>query len=176
MPILHAIAAMSENRAIGYKGKMPWHLAEDFQWFKHKTMGGTLIMGRKTFDSIGKPLPGRETVVLSRTAKPEGVTVCDDLYSLAKILSELPAPYWVCGGVEIYRTLLRSCDLLYLTQVKRVVPGDAFFPPFEDKFELDQTIHETREFRVERWRRLFLQDKTPLAPEPWSLQGSGSPD
>jgi dihydrofolate reductase len=170
MPILQAIAAISENRAIGHRGKIPWQLPEDFAWFKYKTMGGTLIMGRKTFQSIGKPLPGRATVVLSRSPRPtEGVTMCADLQSLAKMLTELPPPYWVCGGVEIYRALLRSCDLLYLTRVKRIVSADAFFPPFEDKFELDQTIHENSQFRVERWRRLFIQNKMPLEPEHWPI-------
>jgi dihydrofolate reductase len=169
MPILHAIAAISENRAIGYRGKMPWHLPDDFAWFKHKTTGGTVIMGRKTYQSIGKPLPGRETVILSRSAKFPGVTSCDDLHQLAKTLTTLPAPYWVCGGVEVYRALLRSCDLLYLTRVKRIVPGDAFFPPFEDKFELDQTFYECPQFRVERWRRLYIQNKIPLEPEEWPV-------
>jgi dihydrofolate reductase len=167
MPTFHAIAAMSENRAIGHQGKIPWHLPEDFQWFKHKTMGGTLIMGRKTFASIGKPLPGRETVVLSRTATVPGVITCHDLTSLEEKLRTLPKPYWVCGGVDIYRQLLRYSDLLYLTQVKRVVPADAFFPPFEDKFELDQVIHDNDQFRVERWRRLFHHEQTPIEPEEW---------
>ena len=167
MPTFHAIAAMSENRVIGNQGKIPWQLPEDFQWFKHKTMGGTLIMGRKTFKSIGKPLPGRETVVLSRSTTPTGVTTCPDIVSLEKTLPTLPEPYWICGGVEIYRQLLRNCDLLYLTRVKRIVPGDAFFPPFEDKFELDQTIHENTQFRVERWRRLFFPKWAPIEPEPW---------
>src|ERR1700683_3269792 len=169
MPTFHAIAAMSENRAIGHQGKIPWHLAEDFQWFKHKTMGGTLIMGRKTFASIGKSLPGRETVVLSRSKTVPGVTTCRDIALLDEPLSTLPKPYWICGGVEIYRQLLRSCDLLYLTQVRRVVPGDAFFPPFEDKFELDQVIHENAEFRVERWRRLFHHEQAPVEQELWPL-------
>jgi dihydrofolate reductase len=167
MPIFHAIAAMSENRVIGNLGKIPWNLPEEYSWFKQKTMGGTLIMGRKTFDSIGKPLPGRETVVLTRSSKPSGVTICPDISSLDQTLSTLPKPYWICGGVEIYRQLLRNCDLLYLTQVKRIVSGDAFFPPFEDKFELDQTIHENEQFRVERWRRLFHPERAPIEPEPW---------
>jgi dihydrofolate reductase len=167
MLTFYAIAAMSQNRVIGNLGKIPWHLPEDFAWFKHKTMGGTLIMGRKTFASIGKPLPGRETVVLTHDSKPQGVTICQDIATLDETLRPLPKPYWVCGGVEIYRQLLRNCDLLYLTQVKRVVPGDAFFPPFEDKFELDQTIHENEQFRVERWRRLFHHEMAPLEPETW---------
>jgi dihydrofolate reductase len=169
MPTFYAIAAMSENRVIGNQGKIPWQLPEDFSWFKHKTMGGTLIMGRKTFASIGKPLPGRETVVLPRSAKVAGVTVCPDVASLDATLRPLPKPYWICGGVEIYRQLLRNCDLLYLTQVKRVVSGDAFFPPFEDKFELDQVIHENEQFRVERWKRLFHHELAVLEPEAWPL-------
>src|ERR1700743_691878 len=104
----YAIAAMSENRVIGDHGKIPWHLPADFRWFKHKTMGGTLLMGRKTFDSIGKPLPGRETVVISRGAAVPGVTTCD-LNSLEETLRRLPKPWWICGGAEIYRELLRQC-------------------------------------------------------------------
>jgi dihydrofolate reductase len=167
MPIFHAIAAMSENRVIGNHGKLPWHLPEEYAWFKHKTMGGTLVMGRKTFESIGKPLPGRETVVLSRSTAPAGVTTCPDIVSLEKTLSTLPQPYWICGGVEIYRQLLKNCDLLYLTRVKRVIDGDAFFPPFEDKFELDQVIHDNAQFCVERWRLLFHHEMPPIKPEPW---------
>jgi dihydrofolate reductase len=167
MPTFYAIAAMAENRAIGFRGKIPWRLPEEYAWFKHRTMGGTLIMGRKTYESIGKPLPGRETVVLTHKTTIKGVTLCPDIAALEQTLSALPAPYWICGGVEIYRLFLRNCNLLYLTIVKRVVTGDAFFPPFEDKFELDQVIHENDDFRVERWRRLFLPDKTPIEPEPW---------
>ena len=167
MPIFYAIAAMSENRAIGSQGKLPWQIPVEYAWFKHKTMGGTLIMGRKTFESIGKPLPGRETVVLTRSSKTLKATTCPDIPSLEKMLATLPNPYWICGGVEIYRQFLKNCDLLYLTQIKRVVPGDAFFPPFEDKFKLDQTIHENDEFRVERWKRLFHPEKASMELEPW---------
>jgi dihydrofolate reductase len=86
MPTFYAIAAMSENRVIGNQGKIPWHLPEDFRWFKHKTMGGTLIMGRKTFESIGKPLPGRETLVVTRTSPPTGIRACTDLSQLEETL------------------------------------------------------------------------------------------
>jgi dihydrofolate reductase len=165
MPIFHAIAAMSENRVIGYQGKIPWHISEDFRWFKHKTMGGTLIMGRKTFESIGKPLPGRETVVLTSGSVSPGVKICHDLSSLDETLAQ---PYWICGGAEIYRQLLVKCDLLYLTRVKLTVPGDAFFPSFfEDDFELNQTIHENGQFRVERWINKKSQDPAKYPAEPW---------
>jgi dihydrofolate reductase len=148
MPVFHAIAAMSENRVIGANGKIPWHLKDDFRWFKHKTMGGTLLMGRKTFASIGKPLPGRKTMVLTRgrMENPE-VEICPD----ASSLPEISGLGWVCGGAEIYRQLLPMCERLYLTRVKREVAGDTFFPAFEDEFRLDQVIHDEAEFRVERW-------------------------
>src|SRR5277367_2048684 len=110
MPVFHAIAAMSENRVIGNQGKIPWHLPEDFRWFKHKTMGGTLVMGRKTFESIGKPLPRRKTIVLSRDAKFSAVDTYLDITSLEQALPALPAPYWICGGAEIYRQLLEKCS------------------------------------------------------------------
>ena len=167
MPTFHAIAAMSENRVIGVQGKMPWNIPEEYRWFKHRTMGGTLIVGRKTFKSIGKALPGRAMVVLSRSVEIPDVTNCHDIATLDDVLRPLPRPYWVCGGVEVYRQLLRRCDVLYLSRIKRTVSGDAFFPPFEDKFELDQTIHENELFRVERWRRLFRSDMQPLEPESW---------
>ncbi len=174
MPSFNAIAAMSENRVIGDHGKIPWHLPEDFRWFKHKTMGGTLIMGRKTFESIGRPLPGRKTLVLSRDAiSIPGVQVWADADALIRKISEeaesrlvgkrirtiepeKPREYgtpWICGGAQIYQRFLPECMNLYLTRVKSTVQGDAYFPPFEENFSLHQTIHETDAFRVERWVR-----------------------
>ena len=167
MPTLHAIVAMSENRVIGNKGKIPWHIPEDFRWFKHKTMGGTLVMGRKTFESIGKPLPGRETVVLSRTARAfPGTTSYDGIESF-RANAVTASKVWICGGAEIYRQLLPSCSVLYLTRVKRAVEGDAFFPAFEDRFELDQTIHENAQWSVERWINRKLAAPSRLGPEAW---------
>jgi dihydrofolate reductase len=174
MPTYFAIAAMSENRVIGDQGKMPWQLPEEYRWFKHKTMGGTLIMGRKTYESIGKPLPGRETVVLSRNPGLPGVTTFADISSMEEQLRKFKRPWWVCGGADIYRQFLRHCSALYLTRVHRVVSGDAFFPPFEDKFELEQTIHENDLFRVERWRRLYHADPPLLEPEAWPFEKASS--
>ena len=175
MPIFHAIAAMSENRVIGNQGKIPWHLPEDFRWFKHKTMGGTLIMGRKTFESIGKPLPGRKTIVLTRQSLIiPGTDTCSDATVLKKrLIDEVasqpsagthtrfpegfePPPRtvpWVCGGAEIYHLFLPECITVHLTRIKREVEGDTFFPQFENDFDLEQVIHENDTFRVERWFR-----------------------
>jgi dihydrofolate reductase len=165
MPVFHAIAAMSENRVIGDRGKIPWRLKDDFRWFKHKTMGGTLVMGRKTFESIGKPLPGRRTIVLTRghIENPD-VETC----SAAASLPEISGLGWICGGAEIYLQLLPKCECLYLTRVKREVAGDTFFPAFEDHFRRDQVIHETPEFRVERWINSALVTN-PTEIESWPL-------
>jgi dihydrofolate reductase len=168
MPTFHAIAAMSENRVIGAHGKIPWHLSEDFRWFKHRTMGGTLIMGRKTYESIGRPLPGRETVVLSRTTVGfEMARSCRSMFDLDKALAKLPPPYWVCGGADIYAQLLPKSAVLYLTRVKGAFPGDAFLPAFENIFHLDQLIHETEEFRIERWFNRKLPHPADYPQERW---------
>jgi dihydrofolate reductase len=164
MPPLHAIAAMSENRAIAYEGKMPWHLPLEYRWFKHKTMGGAMIMGRKTCEAIGRTLPGRVTYVLSRQAgECLGAACYADIGSLC---AQLPPdkPAWVVGGAEIYRQLLPRCTFLYLSRIKKTTPGDVFFPPFEKQFALDQLIHENENFRVERWLR---HGATGAAPEAW---------
>lgn len=147
---LKAIAAMSLNRVIGNGGQIPWHLPEDFKWFKQVTMGGTLVMGRKTFESIGRPLPGRTTLVLSRAGfnHPQ-VSVATSLDDLAT--RPLPEPIFICGGAEIYRQALPLCTELYLTLVKREVEGDAFFPPFEDRFALVDELRDTPEFKILRY-------------------------
>jgi|ERR1700677_1438096 len=168
-PLFNAIVAMSENRVIGNHGKIPWHLPEDFRWFKHKTMGGTLVMGRKTYESIGKPLPGRETLVVSRGTLAAAPHQVHDLAKLNDALALLPTPHWICGGSEIYTQFLPKCALLYLTRVKMRPDGDAFFPEFEDRFDFNQLIHETDKFRVERWinRTKEIAALVELTPEPW---------
>ena len=167
MPTYQAISALSENRCIGDKGKLPWHLPKEYAWFKQKTMGGTLIMGSKTYASIGKPLPGRQTVVLSRNPGPPGVTTFASVAEMEENLRSLPRPWWICGGSDIYRQFLRKCGVLYLSRIHRVISGDAFFPPFEDKFELEQTIYTSDDFTVERWRRLYHADPPLLEQEQW---------
>jgi dihydrofolate reductase len=177
MPTYHAIAAMSENRVIGNQGKIPWHIPEDFRWFKHKTMGGTLIMGRKTFESIGKPLPGRETVVLSRGPQEQlsdrSFIPHQSFVSYAK--RNASDHFWVCGGAQIYEQMLPRCSVLYLTRVTGMIEGDAKMPPFENRFSLDQTIHETDKFRIERWKKIGSQ-KLPLETWPdFSTMSPSSP-
>lgn len=151
MKSFKAIAAMSLNRVIGRGNQVPWHLPEDFKWFKQVTMGGTLVMGRKTFESIGRPLPGRTTVVLSRGGfADQRVRTVGEFLELAGL--ELPEPIFVCGGAQIYAQVLPLCSDLYLTLVKREVEGDAFFPPFEDRFELVSKLREMPEFDILHYR------------------------
>lgn len=147
-----AIAAMSENRVIGNAGEIPWHLPEDFKWFKQTTMGGILIMGRKTFDSIGRPLPGRETYVLSHTPRNIPKVHCfTDLAMLDQLATDKTV--WIVGGSEIYRQMLPRCKTLYLSRVHRTCKGDAYFPEFENEFTLTAVELETPDFTVERWER-----------------------
>ena len=152
MKSFQAIAAMAENRVIGNGGKIPWHLAEDFQWFKRKTTGHILVMGRKTFESIGKPLPHRQTIVLSRSVPDiPGVVVAKDL---SQVNPESDArDFFICGGAQVYAQALPLCSDLFLTLVKRRVPGDTFFPPFEDRFELLEVVLDRPEFTIRHYRR-----------------------
>ncbi len=147
-----AIAAMSLNRVIGAGNKIPWHLPEDFKWFKQMTTGHVIVMGRKTFESIGRPLPNRETVVLSRSHfQHPGVRTIADLSQLD--LAEESREVFICGGAQVYEQTLPLCSDLYLTLVKReVTGGDAFFPPFEDRFELAEKIHAAPEFEILHYR------------------------
>jgi len=155
MKHLKAIAAMSLNRVIGAGNKIPWHLPEDFKWFKEMTTGHVIVMGRKTFESIGKPLPNRETVVLSRSqfdlAGARTIHSLDELSSLAG-----SRQVFICGGAEVYAQALRMCSDLYLTLVKRTVEGDAFFPPFEDQFQLVEEIRDAPEFKILHYRNCAL--------------------
>ena len=153
--MIKAIVAMAENRVIGQGGTIPWHLPEDFKFFKATTMGHAILMGRKTYASIGKPLPGRENIVLSRTM-PEtpGVTVI-------RSLDELKEPtdgrdLFVIGGEEIYQLLLPKVQELYVTKVPRMIEGDTRFPDFESQFDTGTNVQETSDFSVWKYRRLGI--------------------
>ncbi|MCH2074688.1 MAG: dihydrofolate reductase [Puniceicoccaceae bacterium] len=150
---IKAIAAMSENRVIGNRGDIPWHLPEDFKWFKKTTMGDILVMGRKTYESIGRPLPGRDTYVLSRTPREiAGVHSFTDLEALDHLKTN--QTIWIAGGGEIYKQMLGKCSELYLTRVHRSVTGDAFFPEFESDFQLDSVIEKNDGFSIELWLKM----------------------
>lgn len=139
------IVAMSENHVIGRDNQLPWHLPEDLQYFKSVTMGKPLIMGRKTFESIGRPLPGRTNIVITRnsTWTAEGVQVAPDLETALSMgekacktntgdeIEMTGNEIMVIGGEQIYRLCMPFAERLYLTRVDAEVEGDAYFPKFE---------------------------------------------
>jgi len=139
------IAAMAKNRTIGLDNALPWHLPADQRYFKAKTMGHSLVMGRRTFESIGeRPLPGRKTIVVSRRRDyaPPGVEVARSLdEALARAEGE---EVFVAGGEEIFREALPRAHRLYLTRIERDFPGDTFFPELDESAWrlLDRERHE----------------------------------
>lgn len=130
--------AMSNNRVIGRNNALPWHLPEDLKYFKRVTMGKPMIMGRKTYESIGKPLPGRTNIVISRnphyTAQGvETVTSLDEAMALSELIGKRDGvdEAIVIGGAEIFLLSLPLADRLYLTEVHAHIEGDTWFPEFD---------------------------------------------
>ncbi|HTG15541.1 MAG TPA: dihydrofolate reductase [Blastocatellia bacterium] len=133
--IISLIVAMDEQRGIGKTGKLPWRLSADLKRFRELTMGHHIIVGRKTFESIGKPLPGRVMIVVTRseTYRPEGCLVAhsvEDAIQIAQDRSEAEA--FICGGAAIYVGALAEADRLYLTLVHATVDADVFFPDIDE--------------------------------------------
>lgn len=129
--IISLIVAMDEKRGIGKAGKLPWRLSADLRRFRELTMGHHLIVGRKTFESIGKPLPGRPMIVVTRdsTFKPEGCYVAGSVENaLSRAAAHGETEAFVIGGAEIYAQTLDVANRLYLTQVHAEVDADTFFP------------------------------------------------
>ena len=138
------IVAMAKNRTIGINNTLPWRCPEDLKRFKSLTMGHHMIMGRKTFDSIGKPLPGRTTVVVTRNQKLtiEGCIVAHSLQqAIAACVND--EEIFIVGGGELYKQALPLADALYLTEIQQDVAGDAHFPEFNnnDWLEVSRDIH-----------------------------------
>ncbi len=132
--LLSHVVACTENGVIGKDGGMPWHLPDELKRFKNITMGKILVMGRKTYESIGRPLPGRYTIVVSRKENvlPRIVTPAASLEEALRHAREI-APAWnneicVVGGGEIYRQTKDLVDLIYLTRIKAEIEGDTFYP------------------------------------------------
>ncbi len=151
------IAAMNERRVIGRNGALPWHLPEDLQRFRSVTMGGTLVMGRRTFASIGRPLDGRRTIVLSCTMQAqEGVEVARGLDEALAAAADAPAVF-IVGGAEVFREALERADELQLTIVDDRSDGDTFFPPYEHlvgtRYKLQRTEQRSghRNLTYVRW-------------------------
>jgi len=139
----YIIVAMTRDKVIGLNGKMPWHLPEDLKLFKDLTVGNTVIMGRKTFESIGKPLPRRHNLVVSRSLKEmPGVDICRSFDQALEKAEEFGKPVFFIGGAEIYKAALEVADYLYVSWVGKKYSGDTCFPQFDKK--LWQKIEEKK--------------------------------
>lgn len=139
--ILSHVVAMAKNRTIGVDGKLPWHIPEDLKFFKETTINHTIVMGRKTYDSIGKALPKRRNIVLTRdkSFKAPGVEVFNSIDVLLVELKRTSKPdeeIFIVGGGEIYNLTLDVTDKIYITRVDGNYNGDAKYPEFENKFQL----------------------------------------
>ncbi len=123
---------MASNRAIGLNNQMPWHLSADLKRFKQITMGHPIIMGRLTFEAIGKALPGRTNIIVSRNPayQAEACVVVDSVEAAIGYGCQLAEEVFVIGGSTLYEATLPMADALYITQINRDFPGDTFFPDF----------------------------------------------
>lgn len=134
--IISMIAAMADNRIIGKDNQMPWHLPADFAWFKRCTMGKPVVMGRKTYESIGRPLPGRLNIVISRDASLfiEGVTTVTSIEQALEVAGEVEE-VMIIGGGAIYAACLPMANKLYVTHIEAEIEGDTQFPDWGNEFK-----------------------------------------
>nr|WP_297531776.1 dihydrofolate reductase [Thalassolituus sp.] len=153
------IVAVAENGVIGRNNALPWYLPNDLKYFKQTTMGKPVIMGRKTYESIGKPLPGRTNIVITRQAdyQPEGVKVVSSVEAARELAESVclidgQEEAMIMGGAEIYTLALPHTDRLYLTEVHADVEGDAFFP------EYDKSL----------WQEVAREDFAAEGPNPYN--------
>ena len=131
--MLSCIVAIDKNNAIGIENTLPWRLSEDLKFFKELTTGNHIIMGRKTYDSIGKPLPNRENIIITRQKnyKQNHCLIINDFYKIVEFAHN-KEQYFLIGGAEIYQQLFKQCDKLYLTVVDTIIEkADAFFPKID---------------------------------------------
>lgn len=149
---LRAIVAMTSSRVIGRDGRLPWHLPEDLRFFRRTTTGHAVVMGRKTWESIGRPLPNRRNIVLSRSAwdLPAGcerIATPEELDGLA-----IGTEVYIIGGAQVYTAFLPRCQELLVTWVGGDWEGDTWFPAFEEEFEPAAVLetHPTCEMRLYR--------------------------
>lgn len=140
---LSLIVAMATNRTIGINNQMPWHLSADLKKFKKITMGQPIIMGRKTFESIGRPLPGRQNIIISRDLQyqQQGCLVFNDLDSALQSCTGSDEVF-VIGGATLYAATLARAERLYITEIQQVFDGDTWFP----------------EIKQEQWREVARED------------------
>ena len=149
-PLLSLIWAMDENRLIGNNNQLPWHLPADLAFFKRTTIGKPIIMGRKTFDSIGRPLPGRQNIIITRdkTFTAKGCDIANSVDQALSLVADQTEEAMLIGGASLYLQTLDQADVLYLTQIQHAFTGDTWFPAidmtqwsevYRENFEADES-------------------------------------
>jgi len=137
--MISLIVAHDLNRVIGNENKMPWHIPKELAYFKEKTIGKAIIMGRNTFEAIGRSLPGRLNIVITRNTEyiaPEGVTVVHSIQKAIEIAEDYHEEVMIIGGEQIFKEVLPYADVLYVTLIQHQYEGDTFFPEYEEDWEL----------------------------------------
>lgn len=146
-PTFTGVVAMAEDRAIGLNNTMPWRLSEDLKLFKRLTMGHPILMGRKTWDSLGRPLPGRQNIVLTRSADFEatGAIVIHDIADLQNIELQ-DSEIMVIGGAQIYKLMLPYMQGIYVSEVAGEWAADTWFPEFKEQFPIRKELEQFEGF------------------------------
>ena len=153
---IHAVVAMTPSQIIGKGNDLPWHLPEDLKQFKRLTTGNAILMGRKTWDSIGRPLPNRRSIVLTR--QPLEIEGADVIHQATDLLNlNIDTKVYLIGGAQIYKLMLPYCQGIYLTQLKQEYDGDVRFPEFKDRFSPGEIEFENEDFQVRYWRNRDVQ-------------------
>lgn len=165
MTLLTLIVARARNGTIGRDNTLPWRLPEDLQHFKRTTMGAPVVMGRKTWDSIGRPLPGRRNIVVSRNRdlKLEGAEVVASLEDAQRLCVGVEQVF-VIGGAQLYAEALPSADRLIVTEIDSDVPGDAFFPAV-DRTRWIELTRETHHSEANQFDYAFVTYERPPSGE-----------
>jgi dihydrofolate reductase len=158
------IVAMASNRAIGLNGKMPWHLSADLKRFKQITMGAPILMGRKTFEAIGRPLPGRENIIISRdpSYQQPGCRVFGDIDSVLQCYAG-SQELFVIGGATLYEAMLPYADYLYLTEIHKIFAGDTFFPKIDSGQWRDISREDIKDDQAVDFTYSFIKLRNTLA-------------
>ena len=160
------IVALAENRVIGIENRLPWHLPGDMKWFRRHTLGKPVVMGRKTFESLGRPLPERHNIVVTADAayQAPGATVTHSIDEAMAAAGDVPE-VMILGGESFYRQMLPRADRLILTLVHADVPGDAWFPEFDwnDWHEVERGDHAADDKNPYSFSFLILERREPPA-------------
>ncbi|MBQ8603272.1 MAG: dihydrofolate reductase [Oscillospiraceae bacterium] len=140
--MIYIIAAVAKNNVIGKNGGMPWHIPEELKHFRELTMGSAVVMGRRTYESIGQPLPGRVNIVVSNSQEFQGenLTTANSLSHAIQLAGDRDV--FVSGGRQLYKEAIEIADVLYITEIEMETEGDTFFPPFDHSL-FDRAVEAT---------------------------------